>query len=64
MTDREALERALEALREIGTTEIAPWDARNVAIDVLHEIQRGRWIETVNRQVDLEEFCAARGISP
>jgi hypothetical protein len=79
MTTQEALDRALEALREINKAQMTMlprisgevvirgsevFELQDIAADALYEIQRGLWIETVNRQVDLEEFCAARGISP
>lgn len=58
MTDREALERALEALREIDAAEVTmskmltPFQEverlQDLAKDTLNEIQRGRWIATVS----------------
>ena len=56
MTTQEALDRALEALREIKSIYQnlgQPFDMHEVARKSLNEIQRGLWIEEVGRPPEI-----------
>jgi hypothetical protein len=55
VTTQEALDRAMEALREIVRSHSS--HALPVAREALNEIQRGLWIETVTCNYESETAC-------